>query len=168
MSKKAVKVGPDKHRLEWPDYFMGTAVMVSMRSPDPNTKVGAIVVNADNKILATGYNGLPKNISVDDISWAREGEELEKKYAYVLHAEINSLLNAQESLEGCTMFVTLYPCNECAKIIIQKGIKKVYYLSNPYENTWPIKASQKMFKLAGVKIEQFKPQRESIEIRLKQ
>ena len=145
---------------------MGTAIMVSMRSPDPNTKVGAIITSPDNKILGTGYNGLPKGIDVADINWAREGEdELDKKYAFILHSEINSLLNAKEPLDGCTMYVTLHPCNECTKIIIQKGIKKVYYLSNPYHDTWPIKAAQRMFKLAGVEIEQFVPTRDHIEIR---
>lgn len=158
---------PDNNRLSWDDYFMAIAKMVSLRSPDPNTKVGSVLVDAENKIRGTGYNGLPRGVDPKDINWAREGkDELSKKYIFVIHSEANTLLNASGDLNGSRLYVSLFPCADCAKMIIQRGIKKVYYLCNPYAGTDSVVAATKMFKLAGVKVSQFKSQIKKLTINL--
>lgn len=159
---------PDNDRLCWNDYFMGLAIMASMRSPDPHTKVGAVLVNQKNKIISTGYNGLPKKISSTNINWARVGNELDTKYPFVLHAEDNAIQNANENLENATLFVSLYPCNDCAKKIIQKGITRVWYLKNPYKDTWQVKAAEMMFNWADLKVEKFEAKKDIITINLKE
>jgi dCMP deaminase len=137
--------------LNWDEYFMGVAQLSGMRSKDPNTQVGACIVSNDNKILSMGYNGLPNGCSDDDYPWEREGDSLETKYFYVTHSELNAILNYRGgSLEGTKLYVSLFPCNECAKAIIQAGIKTVVYDSDKYEGTPSNTASKRMFKSAGV------------------
>lgn len=138
--------------INWNEYFMGVAQLAGMRSKDPNTQVGCCIVSDDNKILSMGYNGFPCGCSDEDFPWDREGDALdETKYAYVTHAELNAILNYRGgSLEGSSLYVSLFPCNECAKAIIQAGIKHVYYDSDKYEGTPSSKAARKMFDAAGV------------------
>lgn len=137
--------------ISWDEYFMGVAHLSGMRSKDPNTQVGACIVSQDNKILSMGYNGFPCGCSDDDFPWEREGEELDTKYPYVTHSELNAILNYRGgSLEGSKLYVSLFPCNECAKAIIQAGIRMVVYDSDKYEGTASIKASKRLFDAAGV------------------
>ena len=135
---------------------MGVALLAAKRSKDPNTQVGACIVDQNNVILTTGYNGFPKGCSDDEFPWNREGEIT--KYPFVVHAELNAILNASgKSLRGSRLYVALFPCNECAKAIIQAGISEVVYLSDKYADTAGIKASKMMLTAAGVKLTQFKP-----------
>lgn len=145
--------------ISWDEYFMGVAHLSGMRSKDPNTQVGACIVSEDNKILSMGYNGFPKGCSDDTFPWERnlpEGEDAEEgrlftKYPYVTHSELNAILNYRGgSLEGTKLYVSLFPCNECAKAIIQAGIKTVVYDSDKYEGTPMNRASKRMFEAAGV------------------
>lgn len=136
--------------ITWDEYFMGIAILSSERSKDPNTGVGACIVNSDNKILSMGYNGAPTGLSDDKFPWGREGSFLETKYAYVCHAEMNAILNCPTSVKGARVYVTLFPCNECAKAIIQSGIKEVIYLDDKYHDTDGCKASRMMFDNCGV------------------
>ena len=142
--------------ISWDEYFMGVALLASMRSKDPNTQVGCCIVDENNVILTTGYNGFPKGCSDDEFPWDREGENT--KYPYVVHAELNAILNASgKDLRGAKPYVALFPCNECAKAIIQAGIKEVVYLSDKYADTPATKASKLMLSTAGVKLTQMKP-----------
>lgn len=136
--------------ISWDEYFMGIALLSAERSKDPNTQVGACIVK-DNKILGVGYNGFPQGCSDDELPWKRDGEYIDTKYPYVVHAELNAILNSNFDLTGATVYVSLYPCVECAKAIIQSGIKRIVFLSNKYENDDLFKASKKLFDLAGVK-----------------
>ena len=115
--------------LSWDEYFMGIAFLSALRSKDPSTQVGACIVDEDKKIIGIGYNGFPMGSSDDDLSWDKTGEYLDTKYPYVVHAELNAILNSIKSLKGCTIYVSLFPCNECAKAIVQSGIKKVDWLN---------------------------------------
>ena len=138
--------------ISWDEYFMGVAHLSGMRSKDPNTQVGACIVSDDNKILSMGYNGFPKGCSDDDFPWGREGDELDTKYPFVTHSELNAILNYRGgSLDGTKLYVSLFPCNECAKAIIQAGIHTVVYDSDKYDGTPMNKASKRMFAAAGVK-----------------
>lgn len=131
---------------------MGIAMLSSMRSKDPNTRVGACIVNQDNHIVSVGYNGLPTGCNDDEFPWERSGEELETKYPFVCHSELNAILNSGgQSLRGCKIYVTLFPCNECAKAIIQSGIKEVLYISDKYHDTNGCIASRMMLNAAKVK-----------------
>lgn len=142
--------------LSWDEYFMGVAVLSAQRSKDNNTQVGACIVNAENKIVAVGYNGMPIGCNDDDMPWEREGGFLDTKYAYVCHAELNAILNRNAgSLKGCRLYVTLYPCNECAKAIIQSGIKEVIYCDNKYAGADNTKAAMMMFRHAGVSTREY-------------
>jgi len=136
--------------ITWDQYFMGIAIISSERSKDPNTRVGACIVNDQNKILSMGYNGAPIGFSDDVMPWAREGENLNTKYPYVCHSELNAILNCPTSVSGARVYVTLFPCNECAKAIIQAGIKEVIYLSDKYRDTDSNKAARLMFDNCGV------------------
>ena len=137
--------------ITWDEYFMGIASLSGMRSKDPSTQVGACIVSQDNKILSMGYNGLPLGCSDDEFPWDREGEFGETKYPYVTHSELNAILNYRGgSLEGTKLYVTLFPCNECAKAIIQSGIKEVIYLQDKYADTDSVIASKRMFDMTGV------------------
>lgn len=148
----AVKItGKRQDYISWDEYFMGVAHLSGMRSKDPSTQVGACIVSQDNKILSMGYNGFPNGCSDEDFPWEREGELLETKYAFVTHSELNAILNYRGgSLEGTKLYVSLFPCNECAKAIIQAGIKKVIYSCDKYDNTPANIASKRMFQAAGV------------------
>ena len=143
-----------EHYISWDEYFMGVAKLASLRSKDPNTQVGACIVNQNNKIMSVGYNGFPCGCSDDDFPWDRTAEcETDTKYPYVCHAELNAILNNEGGdLHGCKIYVALFPCNECAKAIIQSGISEVVYLSDKYADTPLTKASRKMLEAAGVKL----------------
>ena len=137
--------------ISWDEYFMGIAHLSEMRSKDPNTQVGACIVSRENKILSVGYNGFPMGCSDDEYPWGREGDTLETKYPFVTHGEMNAILNYRGgSLEGTKLYVSLFPCNECAKAIIQAGIKKVVYDSDKYANTPSTIAAKRMLTSAGV------------------
>ena len=138
--------------ISWDEYFMGIALLSANRSKDPHTQVGACIVNDRNRIMSVGYNGLPVGCDDDDFPWEREGDALETKYPYVCHAELNAILNkAGGSLEGCKIYVALFPCNECAKAIIQSGITEVIYLSDKHAGDTGTIASKRMMDAAGVK-----------------
>ncbi|MCX7833275.1 MAG: dCMP deaminase family protein [Ignavibacteria bacterium] len=141
-----------KDYISWDEYFMGIALLSAYRSKDPNTKVGACIVDEKNKIVGIGYNGFPIGCSDDELPWEKEAPNInDTKYPYVVHAEANAILNSTKDLHGARMYVALFPCNECAKLIIQAGIKEVLYLSDKYKDSDSVKASKKMFDMAGVK-----------------
>lgn len=147
--------------LSWDEYFMGVAMLAAGRSKDPNTQVGACIVSPENIIISTGYNGMPKGCSDDDFPWERTGEET--KYPFVVHAELNAILNANgRDLRGSRLYVALFPCNECAKAIIQSGVKEVLYLSDKYAATPATMASKRMMDAAGVKYTQIRPRMKEI------
>jgi dCMP deaminase len=137
--------------ITWDEYFMGVALLAGMRSKDPSSQVGACIVSQDHKILSIGYNGLPVGCSDEDFPWEREGEFLDTKYPYVTHSELNAILNYRGgSLEGATLYVSLFPCNECAKAIIQSGIKKIVYDCDKYNGSDANTASKRLLQAAGV------------------
>jgi len=147
--------------INWNEYFMGVALLAAKRSKDPNTQVGACIVSTDNIILSTGYNGFPFGCSDDCFPWDREGDDT--KYPYVVHAELNAILNAGgRNLNGAKIYVDLFPCNECAKAIIQSGIKEVVYLYDKYADTPATIASKRMLNAAGVKLTQLKTDIDSL------
>lgn len=151
--------------ISWDEYFMGVAKLAARRSKDPSTQVGACIVSPDDIIISTGYNGMPKGCSDDEFPWDREGAET--KYPYVVHAELNAILNANgRDLRGSRVYVALFPCNECAKAIIQSGVKEVVYLSDKYANTPGTQASKRMLAAAGVKCTQLRAKTKSITIDL--
>ena len=152
--------------INWDEYFMGIAVLSGKRSKDPSTQVGACIINKDKKIVGVGYNGFPAGCSDEDFPWDREGEFLQTKYPFVMHAEQNAILNSIKKLTGCSIYVGLFPCHECAKAIIQSGIKEVIYLSDKYNNTDSNTASKMMFDASGVLYRQFHPKKNKIEISL--
>ena len=153
--------------ITWDEYFMGVAILSGMRSKDPSTQVGACIVSSDNKILSMGYNGLPKGCSDDDFPWSREGEPLNNKYFYTTHSELNAILNYRgTSLEGSKLYVSLFPCNECAKAIIQAGIKTIVYDSDKYADTPAVIASKRMLDAAGVRYYQYTHTNREIKIQL--
>ena len=150
--------------ISWDEYFMGVAALSAMRSKDPGTQVGACIVSPANKILSMGYNGFPIGCSDDDFPWNREGAPLDNKYFYSTHSELNAILNYRGgSLEGCKIYVTLFPCNECAKAIIQCGIKEIVYACDKYGETDSVIASKRMLDAAGVKYTFYKPTGRKIE-----
>lgn len=143
--------------LTWDEYFMNIAKLSAMRSKDPNTQVGACIVDNTNHILSIGYNGAPNGFNDDIFPWNRVGNPLETKYLYVCHAELNAILNfpgERKNLEGSKLYVSLFPCNECAKAIIQSGIKEIIYESDKYANTEGTIASKRMFDECGVSYRQ--------------
>lgn len=149
--------------ISWDDYFMGVALLAAERSKDPSTQVGACIVDDDNRILSTGYNGFPHGCSDDDFPWNRDESLGETKYQFVVHAELNAILNARgKNLAGSKVYVALFPCNECAKAIIQAGISEVVYLSDKYHDTPSTTASRRMLQSAGVKLTEFKPTKSEI------
>lgn len=156
--------------ITWDEYFMGVATMSAMRSKDPSTQVGACIVSPDNKILSMGYNGFPKGCSDDDFPWGKEQEQEDpynSKYFYTTHSELNAILNYRGgSLEGTKMYVTLFPCNECAKAIIQSGIKTLIYDSDKYAATPGVRASKRMLDAAGVRYYQYNHTGRKIEVSL--
>ena len=145
-----------KDYITWDEYFMGVALLSGMRSKDPNTQVGACIVSEDNKILSMGYNGFPLGCSDEEFPWAREGETVDTKYAYVTHSELNAILNYRGgSLQGAKLYVSLFLCNECAKAIIQSGIKTVIYDDDKYADSPASVASRRMFDAAGVEYRRY-------------
>ncbi len=154
--------------ITWDEYFMGVAKLSAMRSKDPNTQVGACIVSEDNKILSMGYNGFPKGCSDDVFPWAREADEpMDIKYLYSTHSELNAILNYRGgSLEGAKIYVSLFPCNECAKAIIQCGIRTVIYEDDKYDKTPSVMASKRMLKAAGVSFYRYEPTGRQISIDL--
>ena len=156
-----------KDYISWDEYFMGVALLASQRSKDPSTQVGACIVNDDNRIMSVGYNGFPRGCSDDEFPWEREGETTHTKYPYVCHAELNAILNAGgNSLKGCRIYVALFPCNECAKAIIQAGIKTVVYDSDKYKDTASVIASKRMLNAAGVRYYRYEHTNREITIEL--
>ena len=152
--------------ISWDEYFMGVALLAAKRSKDPNTQVGACIVDKNNVILTTGYNGFPKGCSDDEFPWDREGEVT--KYPFVVHAELNAILNASgKDLSGSRIYVDLFPCNECAKAIIQSGIREVIYLSDKYADTPATQASKLMLTTAGVKLTRMQPEISDIVLNFK-
>ncbi|MBQ9048797.1 MAG: dCMP deaminase family protein [Solobacterium sp.] len=141
-----------ENTLTWDEYFMGLAHLSALRSKDPNTQVGAAIVDENHRVVSVGYNGFPKGCSDDEYPWDREGGVYVTKYAYVVHAELNAILNSPRPVSGCTLYVSLFPCNECAKAIIQSGIKRVVYESDKYSTTETTLASKRMLKSAGVEL----------------
>lgn len=152
--------------INWDQYFMGIAILSSHRSKDPNTGVGSCIVSPENKILSLGYNGAPIGFSDDIFPWGREGGFLDTKYAYVCHAEMNAILNCPTSLKDSRCYVTLFPCNECAKAIVQSGIKEIIYLNDKYHDTDGCKVARKIFDECGVTYRQYEVQGRNITISL--
>lgn len=140
--------------ISWDEYFLGLAHLSALRSKDPNTQVGACIVDEENKVVSIGYNGMPRGCQDNKMPWEREGGFLTTKYAYVVHAELNAILNSPRSVKNCTLYVSLFPCNECAKAIIQSGIKKVVYESDKYDGTDGNIASKRMLNDAGIELVQ--------------
>ncbi len=140
--------------INWDEYFMGVAMLSAMRSKDPNTQVGACIVSPTHRILSMGYNGFPNGVPDAEFSWAREGED--NKYYYTTHSELNAILNYRGgNLEGAKLYVTLFPCYECAKAIIQSGITDLVYADDKYADTPGVRASKRMLARAGVRFVQY-------------
>lgn len=155
--------------ISWDEYFMGIAMLSAKRSKDPNTQVGACIVNQNNKIMSVGYNGFPLGCSDEDFPWERSGDDYDTKYPYVCHAELNAILNnGGRNLKGCKIYVALFPCNECAKAIIQSGIKEVMFLSDKYKDSLNNRESRRMFDAAGVKYTKVKMNRDSLTVSFKE
>lgn len=156
VSDKKASSEPRTNYISWDEYFMSVAQLASKRSKDPSFQVGACIVTKQNKIVATGYNGMPNGVDDDRVPWGKVGSYLSTKYAYVVHAELNAILNCVlQDLAGCRVYVSLFPCNECAKAIIQAGIRHVIYLSDKHKEKDATKAAKIMFQLAGVTCEQY-------------
>ena len=159
--------GKREDYISWEEYFMGVAHLSALRSKDPNTQVGACIVSPENKILSMGYNGFPIGCPDDEFPWNRDGDELNRKYFYIVHSELNAILNYRGgSLEGARMYVTLFPCNECAKAIIQAGIAELIYDDNKYADTPSVIASRRMLERAGVKVRGYRRSGRKIELNL--
>ena len=150
--------------LSWDEYFMGIAYLSAMRSKDPSTQVGACIIEEDKKIIGIGYNGFPIGSNDDEMPWNKEGEFLDTKYPYVVHAELNAILNSIKSLKNCTIYVTHFPCNECAKAIVQSGIKKVIYFSDKHKDKDSTKASRRILENAGLNIKKIEIDKKNIDI----
>ena len=153
-----------KDYISWDEYFMGIALLSAQRSKDPNTQVGACIVSDDNRILSIGYNGAPRGLDDDSMHWDREGGFLDTKYAYVCHGELNAILNYRGDLTGSKIYVALFPCNECAKAIIQSGIKEVIYKEDKYATSDGVIASKKMFDSCGVIYRKYNAKDRKIEL----
>ncbi len=158
-----------KDYLNWDEYFIAIAKLSSMRSKDPSTQVGACIVGHDNRILSIGYNGAPNGFDDKKFPWDREGDMLNTKYAYVCHGEMNAILNyrgSRKDLENAKIYVDLFPCNECAKLIIQSGIKEIYYICDKYKDTDGVIASKRLFDTCGVKYKQIKLSGKDVKLEL--
>lgn len=152
----------NKDWITWDEYFMGVAILSAYRSKDPSTKVGACIVNQKNKIVGVGYNGFPIGCDDEALPWERDGDFLDTKYPYVCHAELNAILNSSCDLSDCSIYVALFPCNECAKAIIQSGIREVVYLDDKYKETGSVIASKRMMDMAGVSHRKLAVERDSL------
>ena len=156
-------MGKRENYITWDEYFMGVAMLSANRSKDPSTQVGACIATPQNKVISMGYNGMPVGCNDDYMPWGREDENpLNNKYLYVCHAEFNAILNTVAPLDGCWIYVTLFPCNECAKAIIQSRIKEVIYISDKYHDQPSFVASRKLFDTAGVKYRKYEGRTPSI------
>lgn len=166
MSQKEVPVVSKRtNYLSWEDYFMSIALLSAQRSKDPSTQVGACIVNSDKKIVGIGYNGFPLGCGDDDLPWARDGAPEDTKYPYVCHAELNAIMNKNSAdIKNCTLYVALFPCNECTKIIIQSGISEIVYLSDKYHNLPMSVASRRMLDLAKIPYRKYVPQHKTLTI----
>lgn len=163
----AEKISKRDNYISWDEYFMGVALLSAKRSKDPNTQVGACIVDEFHKIVGVGYNGFPVGCSDDKLPWNRKGNFLETKYPFISHAELNAILNSDRpNLRNCTIYIALFPCNECAKAIIQSGIREIVYLSDKYADTDIVKASKMMLEMSGVKTRQMTTTNKKIEIDL--
>ncbi len=157
------KCSKRKNYISWDEYFMSIALLSAHRSKDPNTQVGACIVSEQKKVVGVGYNGFPIGCSDDELPWSRDGNFVDTKYAYVCHAELNAVLNSiHRDLSNCALYVALFPCNECAKIIIQAGIKEIIYMSDKYAGTDANKVAKLMFNKVGVIYRQLTTKRKSI------
>lgn len=156
----------EQHWINWDEYFMGIALLSAKRSKDPSTQVGACIVDDDNKVVSIGYNGMPKGLDETKLSW-NKNEGLDSKYLYVCHAELNAILNTRNgsALKGCRLYVTLFPCNECAKAIIQVGLKEIIYLDNKYFDATATQASKRMLELANIKIRKYEGRYTQVELK---
>ncbi len=154
--------------INWDEYFMAIAQLSAKRSKDPSTQVGACIVNSKKRIIGIGYNGFPIGCSDDLLPWDREGDFLDTKYPYVCHAEMNAITNSSNKtqLEGASIYVSLFPCNECAKLIVQVGMKEVVYLSDKYSETDVFIAARKIFEMAGVRMRQLTVDTKEIQLNL--
>ena len=156
-----------KDYLSWDAYFMGIALLSAQRSKDPGTQVGACIVGDDNTILSVGYNGMPTGCADEEMPWARDGQPMDTKYLYVCHAELNAILNySGGNLQGSTVYTTLFPCNECAKALIQAGVKRIVYLSDKYGDSDSVKASKLMFRMTGVVFDKYEKTGRDINLEL--
>lgn len=152
-----MKNDKNKNHLNWDETFILMSNLIAKRSKDPSTQTGACIVNDSNVIVGLGYNGFPRGCSDDKLPWCREGSVLNVKYTYVVHAEANAVMNSNVDVRGCRLYCHLFPCNECAKLIIQSGIKEVIYESDKYKDVDIFKAARKMLKMAGVGLRVYKP-----------
>lgn len=156
-----------KDYISWDEYFMGIAIMSAQRSKDPSTQVGACIVSNENRILSVGYNGMPRNCDDDVFPWDRDGDDLNTKYMFVCHAELNAILNySGTNLKGSKVYVTLFPCNECAKALIQSGVAEIIYYSDKYSDSFSTLAAKRMFESAGIKMTPYKKSGKEINISL--
>ena len=155
--------------INWDEYFMGLAALSALRSKDPNTQIGACIVNEDKRIIGIGYNGFPIGIHDKSLPWKNKDKDVNKtKYPYVVHAELNAILNATRPTKGATLYTCLFPCNECVKAIIQSGIKEIVYMLDKYKDMPSTLAAKKMLKLAKVKVRKIKTRYGKVEIKLKE
>lgn len=152
-----MKTDKRKDYFSWDETFMQIARVISRRSKDPSTQNGACLVDQNNIIIGLGYNGFPRGCNDDDLPWSREGKFCDKKYAYVVHAEANAILNTNANTKGAKSYCTLFPCNECVKILLQKGIKEIIYESDKYHDSPEWQAARKMLDSAGVTYRQYSP-----------
>lgn len=142
--------------ITWDEYFMGVSLLSAKRSKDPSTKVGACIVNKDKRIVGIGYNGFPQGCLDENFPWDRDGDFLDTKYPYVIHAEPNAILNSTTKLDDCSIYVSLFPCHECTKLIIQSGIKEIVYMDDKYNGTDSDLAAKRMLNASGVKYRKIK------------
>ncbi len=158
----------NENYISWDAYFMGIALLSSKRSKDPNTRVGACLVSPDNKILSLGYNGMPIGCSDNEYPWEREAKDpLDTKYLYVCHAEMNALLNYSGiGLKGAKLYVTLFPCNECTKALIQSGIHEVIYLHDKYPDSPSTIAAKRMMNTTGLIFRKYELEHQEILLHL--
>ena len=151
--------------IKWDEYFMGVALLSAKRSKDPSTQVGACIASMDNNVVTMGYNGMPIGINDEDLPWKRQGvDDLDNKYLYVCHAEFNAILNSYAPVKGCKIYVTLFPCNECAKALIQAGIKEVIYLEEKYPDSIQDRASKRLLMMAGIPFRKYVGRKIAIEV----
>lgn len=153
--------------LSWDQYFMGIALLSAERSKDPHTRVGACIVDTENKILSVGYNGMPSGCSDDEYPWNSDGEPIDTKYLYVCHAELNALLNYSGfRLRGARIYTTLFPCNECTKALIQSGIREVVFREDKYSDTASVISAKKMMKSAGIRYRKYAEAEKEVNLHL--